>query len=115
MKPTVTNYYHQTLKGTWYLLKAVSKAMFFLSLGLLLGFLLFFFDKIQNKEDVKTYILYVLVLMPISLIVWFVSRKLYYSKVQHTQHNQIKEILNTLHSNNEITSQVHEREKSKYN
>ena len=48
MKPTVTNYYHQTLKGTWYILKAVSKAMFFFSLGLLVGFLLFFFDKIKE-------------------------------------------------------------------
>lgn len=114
MKNTASNYYHYTLKGLWYFLKGISKALFFLSLGLIMGFLLFLFDKIQTKEDIKNYILLSLLLIPISLVIWLISRKFYYSKVVKAHRNEINVLLERLQQSNEINTTTFEREKARY-
>lgn len=114
MKNKASNYYHYTLKGIWYFLKGMSKALFFFSLGLIFGFLLFLFDKIQTKDDVKDYILLSLVLVPLSLFIWLIARKLYYSKVEKAHRNEINELLERLQNGNEISTTTFEREKARY-
>jgi len=116
MATNVSHYYHRSVRGTWYIAKAVSKSLFFLSLGLLIGFLISDIEILkdfttQNKIIVIVSFLLVLI---ISLVLWLISRDSYYKKVHELQQKDKLDLLKNLHINNELSDEVFNREEKNY-
>lgn len=115
MATNASHYYHRSVRGTWYVVKAVSKSLFFLLLGLLIGFLISDIEILEGfttQNKIIAIVAFILVLI-ITLVLWLFSRESYYAKVNELHQKDKLQLLKSLHQNNDLSVDVLAREQAK--
>lgn len=94
-------YINKGIRGVFYFFKKAFEIIFLLCFGFVLGFLFYLKYKIQNDKDENLeFLLFVALSIPISLLFWFIFKRLHNKWIKKHIDEIKMEILSEIESQN---------------